>query len=350
MRLIVIDDDSHYIKAVQSVISMTHEGQTHISNLEFYGLATIETLNTLDRSILASGLICLPIKMMDEMTDWLMKYKETGQVNIDSSINPLILFHHEGVLEPKLKEKVLESSYWKDLAKENGVDLIGHDSLFIRKADVDYLFISKYQKLGDWLKSIHASYLHLATQDIIGGKQDTRLISVFAPMVKGDQSQRLLDKVIARSGNKRRLILFFDPYFGSPKNSVNYRQTLSYFFTLIKRKSNVNFLIKHMSYSVSDNLDVIYGPMNMKDMEVLDKDQVQRFIKWLKELNIYDEIILHFAGVHINDLVHELLTVSNERILISQEEKVQETVTKTYKLPWILADRQEYRLLSEVLT
>ncbi len=350
MRLIVIDDDSHYLRAVQSVISMTTIGQSSFSNLEFYGLTTIESLNTLDRTILGSGVICVPIRMIKEMTDWFDKciQMNDSRGDIVSDIRPLILFHCDGSFSTRSVEIVKETNYWKKIFEDTNI--MSECRKDVVEIQVTDLFINKFQKVTDWLKAVKSSYVHLMPQEVVQERKETRLISIFAPMVRSNQSQELIDKLSLCSPNRRRLVLFFDPYYGYETQNENYRTSLSYFFSLMKRKSNMNFLAKHMCCKIGEDLDVIYGPMNMKDLDSLSLAQTQDFVRWLEHYSGYEEIILHFSGIHINGIVDKLLKISKERILISLEEKVQETITQQYKMPWILGDRQGYGVISEVLT
>lgn len=322
MRLVMIDSDGCYLERLQSVVSMTKQIPAH-SDLELHTGQTIEDIHNMKQLDFGSSVLCVHENELSRTMEFLTSSYEGSK--------PDILVMVEGYVSPSLNNYVTSCpelcSCYEDI------------------------FIQKYQRTDRLINDIKASWLSLTQleQPFKGG--ESKLIAVFSPMTAIDQSKKLSKVICGMKRKRRQLIVHFDPYYCeiSDEKGQDYRQSISYFMSLITRKENISFLLKQMVVALDEERDQLMGPMNMLDLECLSQERMRIFIDVLKKQSGYDDVILQFCGVHINGFIRFLLENSDERVMVTDCEDVQMILMRQLPLSWTPCNGRGYEILKEVL-
>jgi len=325
MRLVFLDSDWSYLKQIRSIVSGTSIHSSFASDFEFHAVQTIEQLEVIMQSQLGGSVLCVHENRLEETMAYFQTIpKETGQV-----LSLFVLI--DDVVHPRLKSQIEDNPLFP--------------------GDYDQWIIKKFQPISELIPEIKARWLENCDLESIHQHRSASICAVFSPLVDQNQSLECINQIKCLNNEKNRLFILIDPYFGGYQDNLlqDYRQSVSYYLSLVKRGKNHSFLLDQMALSLSDKMSFLGGPMNMLDLECLNDKQIKSFIHFLKKKSGYEQIIISFCGVHINQFVRTILESSDERVLITQDERIQEVVARQLDIPWTIADRHGYKVLKEVV-
>jgi len=308
MRVTIFDRDENYLRKLSSTVLGSKSLQ-----VEWYAYSRDEDIRDIPISQLHNTILLINEDMVVSVFEIL---EDMGLGHLD------IFIMCEGLIDPSF----LTYLQGHPLSKDRGIKAC----------------IPKYQPVQDLLKIISRKYIDGTNKERVVKGTYGRLISIYH--AGGADRDENLDKAletenyIYHKNNKKKLLIHVNPYHRS--DQVTESMNFSYILSAYKQgRKNMNLLLSQVAYKYKGSLDVISGVSNMLDLSFLRVEETKALIGFIKNQSEYEEIYVAFKYVHINPFIRCWLEASDDCLLITKEEHIQEEVMKQFPYRCTIADQ-----------
>jgi hypothetical protein len=217
------------------------------------------------------------------------------------------------------------------------------------------LLVNKYQSIPGLLNYINQTPFFVGDEgkvvEKIVNQKKAKLITIYTPYGSPDFSKRLEELVKNKhhgQSNGKILMIHFDPFYLGGQEVESDKSVSRILSWAKRRKGGINHMLSDLA-DPQTNCHIVYGPLNMKDVDCLTKEDATYLLNVFACETDYDIILFNICGMHISGVLWTLFNDCDDRVLMTEDEWIQQVFMGQVKKELILMNDKNISGIREMI-